>query len=334
MNILIIRFSALGDVILTIPVINALLVSDPTVNIWVGSDIKNKALFEFNERIHFIGADLKGKHNNIPKLISFFNEAHQRVKFNIVYDLHDVIRSKILRYNFLLKGIKTRKFSKGRIEKKKLISKKIDFKKLKHTTTRYLETLEKDFGRLTINNFKHPCIISHTPSSNSEKKIGIAPFAAHSSKEWALENFIPIINNFPDYNFIFFAFGKRETNLVNQVFSKFGNFSIIDNSLNFIEQIVLINGLNTMITMDSANMHLASITNTKVISIWGPTHHYTGFGPMNNENYIIEIPQAVLNCRPCSIYGKINSKNTTCAEESMKKIKPALVIKKIEKLIN
>ena len=106
--------------------------------------------------------------------------------------------------------------------------------------------------------------------------------------------------------YIFFAFGKREISLVNQLFIGFKNYSIVDSSLNFKEQIQLINGLNAMIVMDSANMHLASLTYTNVISIWGPTHHYTGFGPLNNEQNIVEIPQSELKCRPCSIYGKIN----------------------------
>ena len=61
MNILIIRFSALGDVILTIPVINALLQKKTNVKIWITSDIKNKSLFDFDERVHFIGADFKKK---------------------------------------------------------------------------------------------------------------------------------------------------------------------------------------------------------------------------------------------------------------------------------
>ena len=147
MNVLIIRFSALGDVILTIPVVNALIESNSNLNIWILSNVKNKTLFEFSDRVHFIGADLKGKHNKIYKLNSLVIKAHETNKFDIVYDLHDVIRSKILRFNFMLKGVKTRKYIKGRKEKKKLIAKKIDFQKLKHTSTRYLETFEKDFEK-------------------------------------------------------------------------------------------------------------------------------------------------------------------------------------------
>ena len=334
MNVLIIRFSALGDVILTIPVINALIESNSNLNIWILSNVKNKTLFEFSKRVHFIGADLKGEHNKIYKLISFVNNIHETNKFDIVYDLHDVIRSKMLRFNFIFKGVTTRTYIKGRKEKKKLIAKKIDFKKLKHTSIRYLETFEKDFEKLSVKSFLHPLIVTENNSINLKNTIGIAPFAAHSSKEWPIENFIPIIESLPNYDFIFFAFGKREVDIINKVFYSFKNTSIADNNLTFIEQIKLIDSLNAMIAMDSANMHLGSITGTKVVSIWGPTHHFTGFGPLNNENYIVEIPHKNLKCRPCSVFGKINSKTKLCAQESMSKIKPEMVLKILNKIIS
>ncbi len=334
MNVLIIRFSALGDVILTIPVVNALIESNSNLNIWILSNVKNKTLFEFSDRVHFIGADLKGKHNKIYKLNSFVNKTHETNKFDIVYDLHDVIRSKILRFNFMLKGVKTRKYIKGRKEKKKLIAKKIDFQKLKHTSTRYLETFEKDFEKLSIKSFLHPLLVTENNSINLKNTIGIAPFAAHSSKEWPIVNFVPIIESLPNYNFIFFAYGKREVDIINEVFYGFKNTSIADNNLNFSEQIKFIDSLSAMIAMDSANMHLSSITGTNVVSIWGPTHHFTGFGPLNNEDYIVEIPYKNLKCRPCSIYGKVNAKTRLCAQKSMSKIKPEMVIKTLNKIIS
>ena len=334
MNVLIIRFSALGDVILTIPVVNALIESNSNLNIWILSNVKNKTLFEFSDRVHFIGADLNGKHNKIYKLNSFVNKTHETNKFDIVYDLHDVIRSKILRFNFMLKGVKTRKYIKGRKEKKKLIAKKIDFQKLKHTSTRYLETFEKDFEKLSIKSFLHPLLVTEHNSINLKNTIGIAPFAAHSSKEWPIVNFVPIIESLPNYNFIFFAYGKVEVDIINEVFYGFKNTSIADNNLNFSEQIKLIDSLSAMIAMDSANMHLSSITGTNVVSIWGPTHHFTGFGPLNNEDYIVEISYKNLKCRPCSIYGKVNAKTSLCAKESMSKIKPEMVIKILNKIIS
>lgn len=57
-----------------------------------------------------------------------------------------------------------------------------------------------------------------------------------------------------------------------------------------------------MISMDSANMHLASIVGTRCVSIWGATHPYAGFlGFGQSENDVVQIND--LTCRPCSVFG-------------------------------
>lgn len=60
-------------------------------------------------------------------------------------------------------------------------------------------------------------------------------------------------------------------------------------------------GLKVMVTMDSGNMHLASLTDTPVVSIWGATHPLGGFlgWGQKMENTV----QADLPCRPCSTFG-------------------------------
>ena len=92
----------------------------------------------------------------------------------------------------------------------------------------------------------------------------------------------------------------------------------------------LINTCKLFVTMDSANMHLASLTSTKVISIWGPTHPHLGFGPLFNEKYIVQLTENQLPGRPFSIYGKIKKSKIKSASESMTKIKPEMVIEKME----
>ncbi len=59
-----------------------------------------------------------------------------------------------------------------------------------------------------------------------------------------------------------------------------------------------------MISMDSANMHLASLLGVPTISIWGATHPDLGFRPYNQPpDHQIEAPEGALKCRPCSVYG-------------------------------
>ena len=67
------------------------------------------------------------------------------------------------------------------------------------------------------------------------------------------------------------------------------------------KELILMSHLDVMLSMDSSNMHLASLVGTPVVSVWGATHPYAGFmgwGQSESNAVMIDMP-----CRPCSIYG-------------------------------
>ena len=134
-------------------------------------------------------------------------------------------------------------------------------------------------------------------------------------------------------NFYFLYLEKKELELAEKTFLEYPNCEIVAQHLSFTEQLSLINKLPVFLTMDSANMHLGSLTNTKVISIWGPTHPFLGFGPLFNKENIVQANVKELPCRPCSIYGKIKSKDEDCARKSMAMITPKMVIDQIERCL-
>jgi ADP-heptose:LPS heptosyltransferase len=68
------------------------------------------------------------------------------------------------------------------------------------------------------------------------------------------------------------------------------------------EELILMSHLDVMLSMDSANMHLASLTGIPVVSIWGATHPYAGFMGWNqSEENVVQVD---LPCRPCSVFGQ------------------------------
>ena len=80
-----------------------------------------------------------------------------------------------------------------------------------------------------------------------------------------------------------------------------------------------------MVSMDSANMHLASMFGVPVVSVWGATHPYAGFLGWGQD--MSNVIQSDLDCRPCSVFG-----NKPCYKgtyECMTSIEPELVTKKI-----
>ena len=325
MNILIIRFSSLGDVILIRPVLLALHKKYPNVKVTILSNKNFKTLFDFDNRIRFFGVDFNSKEGKTLNLINKVRKLNKESKFDFIYDLHDVIRSKIIRNLFHSKIIRV--FDKGRIEKKELILARGKIEKLDHTTVRYLNCLKQDFPSVHYEDLAEKILPTIQPL---QKTIGIAPFSKHLSKTWPLERYNEIISSFKDYSFIIFAFGDQERNLAKQ---KIKTGKLIEQHLNFNEQLDLINKLPAMITMDSANMHLASLSNTKVISIWGSTHPNIGFGPLNNEEYIIKAFNDEELNRPLSVYGKVNNQDLKKSKERLKLITTAKVIQTVKKAL-
>ena len=345
-KILVIRFSAMGDVALSAPVISSVLEHHPTLEIVFLSRQLFKPFFQDHDRLTFIGADLKGKHKGVFGLKKLQNELLKEHKFDAVVDLHDVLRTKILRFYFKTRGIHCFSINKGRGEKKDLINRRGPFKKLKHTTQRYLDVFDRANVQSSLNT--GPWLVpiaSDTTNAflkinNCEIKnnswIGIAPFAAHKSKEWPIEKMKNVISQLINARKTVFLFGggQEEIKKLEGIKKAFPKSILVAGQLNLDEELALISRLDLMVAMDSSNMHLSTIVGTKVVSIWGATHHYLGFGPLNNDNNIIEASREKLPCRPCSIYGKLKSKkHEMCAQKAMELISEEMVIQKINAIL-
>ena len=137
-----------------------------------------------------------------------------------------------------------------------------------------------------------------------EKWIGIAPFAAHKGKIYPLEKMERVIELLlerePNCRIFLFGGGAEERELLTQWESRHDRCTcaLLDSLYN---ELVLMSHLDTMVSMDSANMHLASLTGTRVVSVWGATHPFAGFMGWNQSP--ADAVQTTLPCRPCSIFG-------------------------------
>ena len=79
-------------------------------------------MFDFDNRIRFIGVDLKSNEGKNLNLINEVNKLNKESKFDFIYDLHDVIRTKIIR-NLFFSDI-TRVFDKDATKKRNLFQKR------------------------------------------------------------------------------------------------------------------------------------------------------------------------------------------------------------------
>lgn len=312
MHLLVIRTSAMGDVALLTPVILGMRNQYPDVEITLVTRKSFESLFYSISGIKLFFPNFRKKHKGLQGIFRMHRDL-QKIHPDCVIDLHDVLRSKILRQLFRLSGLPVYVINKGRSDKKKVILGKRKTG-LKHSVLRYCDVFaEAGFPVVPADIPSiHPSPeglteISRLKLDTGEINIGVAPFAKHKLKIWPEENMIRLLEMISDrhkVNIWIFG-GHDELESLKNFKSKLPGSHLVTGNLSLAGELALMSKLNLMITMDSSNMHMASLTGTRVISIWGGTDPLTGFGAWKQpDSMAIRIPPEELTCRPCTIYGK------------------------------
>lgn len=252
-----------------------------------------------------------------------------------IADLHDVLRTKILRFYLALSGVRCASQQKGRAEKRALVRPGGEKRQLKSTFERYREVFVElgldftpDFVSLYGTGKGDLAMLGDVvPAKGDDKWVGIAPFARHGGKIYPaerLEKVVALLSAQPSLKLFCFGNGKEEEAVVNAWCAKYPNvFSFIGKS-DFSGELALISNLDLMLSMDSANMHIASLVNTPVVSVWGATSPLAGFlGWRQQSDDCVQLP---LECRPCSVFGDkpCRSGGYRCMQ-----IEPQMVVDKI-----
>ena len=346
-HILIIRFSALGDVAMAVPVVYSLAHQYPNVRITVLSRNYARPFFEdLAPNVGFMEADLKREYHGIKGLNALYRRLAAK-QFTHVADLHNVLRSEFLRMRFNLGSYKVAhidKHRKGRRRltaavNKQLIQQPTPFQNYSEVFARLGFPVEPDFrsifpeggGDLTL----LPSEALSQWQLDKGLNIGIAPFAAHEGKVYPsrlMQKVIALLTEkYPDAKIFLFGRGEKEDEQFPQWCDQYKQCIHVAKYLDSIKQeLILMSHLQVMLSMDSANMHLASLVATPVVSVWGATHPYAGFMGWNqgSEN-AIQIP---LGCRPCSIYGQKACRRGDYA--CMNRIAPETIVEHITQILS
>jgi len=300
----------MGDVAMTVPVIKNVLAQNPSLQITVVSNAFLQPLFEGLERCHFFPAFLTEQHNGMAGIYRLFKELNSLTTFDAIVDLHSVLRSHLLVALFKLKGFKTAAIDKGRDEKKALARKEEKvFSQLTSMHERYAAVFRK-IGIPVQLRYEEPVykkkplpVVLQAVFSSGKKIIAVAPFAQYTDKMYPIEKMKTVVEQLTAANntVLLFGGGKQESAILQQweqdIFSVFN----IAGRYSFEVELAIISNVDCMVSMDSANMHLASLFNVPVVSIWGATHPFAGFyGWAQDDKNIVQID---LSCRPCSVFG-------------------------------
>ncbi len=308
------RLSALGDVAMTIPQIYSVCQAYPDTTFVVLTQRVASSLFMYapiNLQVYI--ADVKARHKGLAGLWLLYKEL-SALDIDAVADLHDVLRTKILRRLFRMAGKTVSIIDKGRDEKKRLTRRRHkELRPLKPMAERYADVFAAlslpytpRFTSLYPDGKGDAGLFSHiTPPKETGKLwIGIAPFAKHEGKIYPVEEMERIVDLLSRHERLhLFLFGAdNEAALLAKWQERYPRvISLASQRHGFKVELSLMSYLDVMLSMDSANMHLAALAGVPVVSVWGATHPYAGFlGYTASPAHII---QADMACRPCSVFG-------------------------------
>lgn len=344
-SVLVTRFSALGDVAMTIPVVYSACRCYPDVNFVMLTRPVMKGIFVNRPKnLTVVGADVKHDYVGIRGMWRLLKEIKREYNIDAVVDLHDVLRTKMLRAFARMRGVDVSRLNKGRSNKRALTRRRGKVMlPLTSSRARYREAffriglpLQEHFEGIYGGPAKaDPQLFASItpPKEAGERWVGIAPFAAHPGKIYPLdkmEEVVAALQGMEGVKIFLFGGGGAEQRVLDSWEEKYPTaVSLAGKNHGFAVEMALLNHLDVMVAMDSANMHLASIVGTKVVSVWGATHPYCGFKGWRQDG--ADTVQLAMTCRPCSVFG-----NKPCYRgdyHCLNGIRPAMILEKVMKYI-
>ena len=319
-RILVMRFSSLGDVAMTIPVVREFLQQNPDVEILYVSRRKFKPLFENIPNLSFYTADFEQEHKGLVGLFKLAKEL-KSYDFEAIADLHNVLRTKVLRQ--IISSKKKASLNKGRKERKALIRTENKIRKpIKPMPERYADVFRNLGFVLDLSNR-----LTENPAEK-ENAVGIAPFAMYEGKMYPLDKIRSVALKLAENGTQVYLFGGKNESAELESWEKLNrNIKSVAGKFDLQEELEMIQNLKLMVSMDSANMHLASLVGTRVISIWGNTHPFMGFlGYGQSMDDVIQDEN--MKERPTSVFGKESKKAEK--KDYFKTISVETILEKIE----
>lgn len=298
MKILILRFSSIGDIVLTTPVIRCLKKQLPGVEIHYATKNAFKGILENNpyvDKVHTLSVSTS---DLITELKS--------EKFDIVIDLHKNLRTMKIKWSL---GVTSYSFDKLNIKKWLFVNWKFKVMPHKHIVDRYIETanalgIKNDDAGLDYFIPKNDIVnLSSLPEAYEQTGyVAIAIGAQHATKrlpESKLKELIEKIS-LP----VLLLGGKEDAPMGDIMINHFSNSKHILNTcgkFNLNQSASLVEQSKYLYTHDTGLMHIAAALKKRVISIWGNTVPEFGMYPYKTEYVLWQVDN--LACRPCSKIG-------------------------------
>ncbi|WP_435355027.1 glycosyltransferase family 9 protein [Emticicia sp. SJ17W-69] len=287
---LILRFSSIGDIVLTTPVARCLKLQYPNAEVHFATKKQFRVLLENNPYIDKILL--------LEKSLNEFIKDLQSEDYDYIIDLHNNLRTSIIKFKLPAKSFS---FDKLNFKKWLLVNLKINQMPDIHIVDRYLKTVES----LGVKNDNRG-LDYFIPEKDNILLENTKPFVAyaiggqHFTKKLPTHKIIEICKNI-DSNIILLG-GKEDFEIGEQIQKNIGD-KVINacGKYNLNQSASLLQQANYVISHDTGLMHIAAALKKSIISIWGNTVPSFGMYPYLTKYQIIENND--ISCRPCSKIG-------------------------------
>lgn len=312
MKVLILRFSSIGDIVLTTPVIRCIKQQLPNVELHYATKASYQSILQSNpyiDQLHYLESSTLELSKKLKK-----------EQFDVVIDLHNNQRTLLIK---TLLNVKAYSFNKVNTQKWLLTTFKIDQLPHKHIVERYLQTanalgVENDHEGLDyfIDEKDEVNLLEIDERLNTEF-IAFAIGAKFKTKQMPLSKIFEVIKKI-NVPFVLLG-GKEDFETGEKIESEFTDKTIINlaGNLNLNQSASVVKQAKVVLTHDTGLMHIAAAFNKKIVSVWGNTTPRFGMYPYLKENdcKIVEVNN--LPCRPCSKigYAKCPKQHFKCMQD-------------------
>lgn len=332
MKILLIRFSSIGDIVLTTPVVRAIHRQYPESEIHFLTKSAFAGLLQPNPYIHQVHGWDDAQAASIM--------AHLRsLQFDAVLDLHHNLRSARVRWALRRPSAA---FPKANFAKYLLVrgwrkQPNGSLRPISHVVSRYGETLRLiqasldaeglDFFLPETAEIAAAHAWQHAPFLPAQKPIAVCLGATHATKRWLPEYFVETLQQYGQP--VVLLGGKdavKEAQFISDalhgivpVWNTVAQFDIMTSA-------ALMRACACVLTHDTGFMHIAAAFHLPMVTLWGSTVPALGFAPYNTPFQVAEVPN--LSCRPCSKIGF-----DACPKghfRCMKELSPAMVLSQLK----
>jgi heptosyltransferase-2 len=319
-NILLIRFSSLGDLVLTTPIYRELRKVYPNSRLTLLTSEGFGRVLENNPHLdEIIYHHRKETRNDLEKLI----DQLRLQKFDLIYDIHNSLRSRWIGWQLKRHAPKPEHW----LIEKRTLARELQirfgwgqFFNGKSQREQWLEPLRRHHtGALSTKTELFPSVAdkNYVKAWLNQNDLQDKPFvcigasASFPLKCWPLQNFKQLIENIIQSGISVVLVGTNgeiETEELAEYFRGSQNVFCAAGMFTILQSAALLEMANAVVANDTSIVHLAEAMRTPSIALFGPTVKEFGYAPMLAQSRLIETDLA-LRCRPCSRTGKGTCKN-------------------------